>query len=139
MARCGMIASTPEKACSGKCKVSVCRSAPQLWVIAAYQGMIALFRKDTDSLTLLPYHGQAVFSSLDTFQKTMLTGENSHIFDQLVIVGSSGDIAWVHACLQRNDMHHIVAEIHCSLLPEWFKHTPALPELTDALTRAFAA
>jgi len=60
------------KACSGKCKSDACKNAPRVWVVAACEGMIALFEKDTQgALSHLPQDNQGVFASLEQFQKSI--------------------------------------------------------------------
>jgi hypothetical protein len=128
------------KACSGKCKSSLCGAVPKTWVVAACEGMISLFEKTPQgSFSPKLQDNQIVFSSLDAFQKSMDKAENAHAFDQLVIIGSSNDIAWIHASLPAPAMRHIVAEIEYPLLPAWFKQPLPLVNLTYALEGIFAA
>lgn len=84
-------------------------------------------------------HEQGVFASLDQFQKSIDEADHAHKFDQLVIVGGSNDIAWIHASLPQSAMRHIVAEIEYPLLAAWFKQPLPLPNLTNALAGVFAA
>lgn len=102
--------------------------------------MISLFEKDARGmLSPLPQHDQAVFASLEQFQKSMDEADHAHAFDQLVIVGSSSDIAWIHASLPHSATPHIAAEIEYPLLSAWFKQPLPLPNLTHALEGVFAA
>lgn len=131
---------TANKACSGKCKSGMCGDTPRVWVVAACEGMISLFEKDTRGVIApMPQGDQAVFSSLDAFQKSMDNAEHAHAFDQLVIIGSNNDIAWIHASLSAPATRYIVAEIEYPLLPAWFKQPLPLPNLTHALEGVFAA
>ncbi len=139
MSGCTVTPITTNKACSGKCKGSGCGGAPRVWVVAACEGMISLFEKDVRG-TLLPVvqHNHAVFASLEQFQESIVEADRTHAFDQLVLVGGSNDIAWVHASLPQSATRHIVAEIEYPLLAAWFKQPPPLPNLTHALEGVFA-
>lgn len=137
MADCTVTPIT-SKACSGKCKSGGCGGAPRVWVVAACEGMISLFAKDTQgALAPMPQHNQAVFSSLEQFQKSIDEADHTHAFDQLVIVGGSNDIAWIHASLPQAATRHIVAEIEYPLLSAWFKQPLPLPSLARALEGVF--
>lgn len=123
------------KACSGKCKDGVCPSSPRIWVLAACGGMIALLEKGPQSKLAPLSHGESVvFASLEEFQHTM----NTSTFDQLVIVGSKGDVAWVHASLPPTATPRIAAEIEYPLLPAWFKQPLPMGQLTHALENLFS-
>lgn len=140
MSGCTVTPITTSKACSGKCKSSGCHCAPRIWVVAACEGMISLFEKDTrGTLSPLPQNAQGVFASLDDFQKSINKAEHAHAFDQLVIIGSGNDIAWIHASLPTPAVRHIVAEVEYPLLAAWFKQPPPMPHLTHALENVFAA
>jgi len=102
--------------------------------------MVSLFKKDMQgALAPLTLGDYVVFSSLDEFQKSIDKAEHAHQFEQLVIVGSSNDIAWIHASLPLSATHHIVAEIEYPLLPAWFKQPLPLLNLTHALEGVFVA
>ena len=102
--------------------------------------MISLFEKDAcGSLTLLPHNLESVFASLDAFQSCMDHAEDAHAFDQLVIIGSGNDIAWIHASLPAPVTRRIVAEIEYPLLAAWFKQPVSLSALTHALEGIFSA
>jgi hypothetical protein len=137
MSHCDIMTLPSAKACSGKCKGAACRGAPRVWVVAACEGMISLFERDMQGALVLQ-GDQAIFSSLDAFQKSIENADRNHAFDQLVIVGSSNDIAWIHASLPALAMHHIAAEIEYPLLPAWFKQSLPLPGLKHALESIFA-
>ena len=140
MAGCTITPITTNKACSGKCKGGggACHNAPRVWVVAACEGMISLFEKDMEG-TLLPIlqNDQGVFASLDQFQKSIDKADRAHAFDQLVVVGSSNDIAWLHASLPQSATRHIVAEIEYPLMAIWFKEQ-GFSHLTNALNNVFS-
>ena len=128
------------KACSGKCRGVRCHAAPRVWVVAACEGMISLFEKDSRGALLpVPPAAEVVFSSLEMFQKSIERAEDAQAFDQLIIIGSSNDIAWIHASLPQSATRHIVAEIEYPLLPAWFRQSLPLQHLTHALESVFAA
>ena len=133
MAGCTITPIAASKACTGKCKGGgACHNAPRVWVVAACEGMISLFEKDMEG-TLLPIlqNDQGVFASLDQFQKSIDKADRAHAFDQLVVVGSSNDIAWLHASLPQSATRHIVAEIEYPLMAIWFKEQ-GFSHLTNA-------
>jgi hypothetical protein len=110
-----------------------------VWVVAACEGMVSLFTKaDSGVISPLPLGNQTVFASLDAFQKSISSAEKQHAFDQLIIVGSNNDIAWVHASMPSQATQHVVAEIEYPLLPAWFKQSLPLPILSHALEGVFA-
>ena len=138
MSDCNVTPTTRDKACSGKCKSGGCHVS-RVWVVAACEGMIALFARDTQG-TLMPllHSDRAIFPSLDEFKTSIDNADHAHAFDQLIIVGGGNDIAWIHASLPHSAMRHIVAEIEYPLLPTWFKQPIPLPHLTHALESVFA-
>jgi hypothetical protein len=139
MSGCTITPITTNKACSGKCKNGVCGSVPRVWVVVACEGMISLFEKDMQGILVpMPQSDQAVFASLDQFQKSIEKAEHAHAFDQLVIVGGSNDIAWIHASMPQSATRHIVAEIEYPLLSAWFKQPLPLLNLARALESVFA-
>jgi len=138
MARCDTDSSA--KACSGKCRANACHSAPRVWVVAACEGMVSLFEKQAQGTFIpVPCAGHVVFASLDQFQQSLDEADGAHAFDQLVIIGSPSDIAWIHASLPHTATHRIAAEIAYPLLPVWFKQPMPLVNLTQALERVFTA
>ena len=140
MHSCTTHSNPTQKACSGKCKSSACAGAPRVWVLGACEGMITLFEKNSQgALQHVSQQDQAVFSSLEQFQKFINQGEASHVFDQLVIVGSSSDIAWIHASLPESVKRYIAAEIKYPLLPAWFKQALPMTSLTHALESVFTS
>lgn len=116
----------------------MCGSVPRIWLVAACEGMVSLFEKDMRG-KILPVHmvNQPVFASLDQFQKYIDKADHDHTFDQLVIIGSNNDIAWIHASLPISATRHIAAEIEYPLLAAWFKQPLPLQHLTQALERVF--
>lgn len=123
-----------EKACSGKCRSEGCAGVPRIWIVAACEGMVSLFSKEKDGLvTPRPWSACNVFPSMDRFQQSIEEAAHDHAFDQLIIVGSSSDIAWVHSSLPENAARYIAAEIKYPLLSSWFKEPTPLPHLTQAL------
>ena len=136
MAHCETISLTTTKACSGKCKSSACGAAPRVWVIAACEGMVSLLSKDGHgALAPITYAGSTVFASMQAFQQSIHAADHAQAFDQLLIIGSSSDIAWVHASLPHSATQRIAAEINHSLLAEWFKQPPPLTNLWHALSQ----
>jgi hypothetical protein len=135
MSSCEIVsAANSPKACSGKCKGESCSVQPRLWVIAACDGMISLFERNSQGIfTLVSPIGEVVFSSLEVFKETIYNAEYINAFDQLVIIGSSSDIAWAHAALPASVTLNIVAEIKCPLLSEWFKQPFPLKDLANAI------
>lgn len=133
MTRCDII-PLASKACTGKCKGGACSTLPRVWVLAACGGMIAILERDADGAWAPVTGGEsAVFNSLDHFQQTISAGP----FNQLVIVGSRSDVAWVHASLPIAATPHIAAEVEYPLLPAWFKQMPPMPHLAQALENIF--
>lgn len=130
MAGCNT-APTANKACSGKCLKNACAdNAPRVGVVAACDGMISLFeRTATTTDTISVRSVAAAFPTLAQFHATLL---NSN-FDQLVLVGSAGDIAWIHSTLPEAVSRHIAAEIKYPLMAQWFRDTAHPTYLVEAL------
>jgi len=100
--------------------------------------MILLFEKNgRENLLPMPQSAQGAFASLGQFQKSIDQADHAHEFDQLVIVGASKDIAWIHASLPPSATRHIVAEIEYPLMECWFKEHDFL-HLTNALKNVFS-
>jgi hypothetical protein len=78
-----------------------------------------------------------VFSSLEDFNKTMQLAESESAFDKLIIVGSPGDIRWVHASLPTSVVRRVAAEIEYPLLSTWFRQPMPMQGLTQALEGVF--
>jgi hypothetical protein len=134
MAGCEITPLTPPKACSGKCMGGACGKSPNIWVVAACEGMVSLFEKNKDgTIHQLQHASPSVFPSIKEFQSTIEEAEERHTLDQLVIVGSGSDIAWMHASLSPQISRHIAAEIEYPLMAGWFKEQPHMGTLTNAL------
>ena len=111
-----------------------CSNTPRVLVVAACEGMVSLFEKsDSGSLKVLPVGDAAVAASPDGFQRLWQQIEEGGKSDQLVIVGSSNDIAWIHASLPVSVAGHISAEIKYPLVSGWFRQLPDMQGLTNAL------
>lgn len=118
------------KACSGKCKAGGC-AQPRIWVIAACEGMISLLQKQQN--TLIP---SAQSLSLPTLQSNLQQAHEAQRIHQLILVGSRGDIAWLHASIPGDIARYISAELTYPLIPGWF-HKENNPQLIQALQNAF--
>lgn len=98
--------------------------------------MVSLFEKQADGhVALLPQSQGGVFSSMETFRNALALADENHTLDQLVIVGSKGDIAWMHASLPTPIAKHVAAEIEYPLISGWFRQPP---HLAQALERVLA-
>lgn len=134
MTNCHTQKTVSSNACSGKCRGSACSNAPKIWVVAACEGRISLFEKNKDgTISPNPQGELAAFSSPNQFQQLIGNAEKTHQFDQLVLVGSAGDIAWVHSFLPQQAAGHVTAEIKYPLLANWFNEPLPMPYLTKAL------
>lgn len=132
MSGCSITPITVNKACSGKCRGGVCGNAPRVWVVAASEGMISLFEKNSHGAILPVVEAPTcIFASLEDFQKFLSLSDQKHAFDQLIVVGSNTDIAWVHTALPESSTRLVIAEINYPLLPAWFK--PCGADLAQAL------
>ena len=101
--------------------------------------MISIFEQGREgALSVLLQDSGSVFSSLEKFQSALMAAEEDHAFDQLIIVGGSNDIAWLHASIPPAVSIHIAAEIEYPLMTGWF-HEAGLPHLTNALKNVFSA
>ncbi len=126
-------------ACSGKCKSGGCGKSPRVWVVAACEGMVSLFAKDASgAFALVEDAPQRVFATIEQFQQSLDDATHEKKFDQIVIVGSSNDIAWVHCALPACTVGHIAAEINYPLLSGWFKEPAPMPHLSQALQGVLA-
>ena len=127
------------KACSGKCKGGACGKAQRVWVVAACEGMISLFEKDREGdIAANSFAEHSVFSSPSQFQQFINDAKSNNAFEQLVIVGSTNDIAWVHSLLLQHIAPYITAEIKYPLMASWFKEPYPMAHLTRALKNIFA-
>ncbi len=136
---CSNVLPLSKTACSGKCRAGGCASAPRVWVVAACEGFITLLSKmPAGELQLQPLEDRHVFASLEEFHRYMERAQAAHRFDQLIVIGSASDIAWVHSSLPQHVSRLITAEIKYPLMTHWFKETPPLPHLTQALSTVLA-
>ena len=140
LAMCGeVVPISAAKACSGKCQGTGCGVAPRTWIIAACEGMVSLFTKEASgSVVALKYAPHGVFATLEQFQQSLDDAAHEKKFDQLVIVGSKSDIAWVYSALPGCAFGHIAAEINYPLLASWFKEQTPMPHLSQALQGVLA-
>jgi hypothetical protein len=122
----------PEKACSGRCLGNCHSGAPKVWVVAACNGMLTLFKKTDHHLEMLAQTEGSVFPTLEVFSHFIRGAVARDEFEQLMIVGSAQDVAWVEMALPEEAARRIVAEMKYPLLPGWFNQAG---ELTSALER----
>ena len=124
----------------GRCAGSSCASIPHVWVLAACEGMISLFDKHADgTLALLLQEGGAVAPSVDHARASIDEALRKGTCTQLVLIGSSKDMAWVQTLLPEHVSHHIVAEIAYPLMSAWFRQSPAMTHMIEALQQVFQA
>lgn len=119
-------------ACSGKC-VGGCGLRPAIWVIAACDGLIALFQQDPDGgVNIIPQGDSFLSPSVEAFSNTLRDALKRGAFNRLVLVGSPQDIAWVQLSLPASLTKHIVAEIAHPLMVGHFQRLPnALPLINE--------
>ena len=117
------------KACSGKCKGGGCSAKPNLWVIAACGGIVAIFQKQNDG-NLIPIAdgGIGFAEGLSGRLSTALEGGE---LSQIVLVGSANDIAWTQALLPSTVSKRVVAEIKYPLMSDWFSTTRLVKALEN--------
>ena len=87
---------------------------------------------------LLSQGKSPVIPSLDAFRDVLLDAEKNKRFGQLILVGSSGDIAWMQMSLPADVAKHVVAEIQYPLMPGWFRQSPPA-SLQQALENLLSA
>lgn len=124
---------TMEKACSGKCRGTCASGAPKLWVIAACNGMVSLFEKSGTELHPVTCDGETIFSSMERFHQLIKDSAEQDKFNQLVVVGASNDVAWIHTSLPQTASRRIVAEMQYPLLPGWFPDTSQLSHVLQTV------
>lgn len=96
--------------------------------------MLSLLEKDPDGqISARLQGGQFIASSVEDLRQHLLEAIEKKLFDQLVIIGSATDLAWVHLALDGEIAKRINAEIQYPLVSEWFKQTPEMPSLCKAL------
>jgi hypothetical protein len=122
------------RACSGKCK-SPC--AADVLVLAACEGMVMPYRRNTTGmLTLLGSAEQGVLSSLDALRDLLVGMEKS--IEQILIIGSANDMAWLRAALPEALSNRITAEIEYPLVPSWFRGNPRETGLDQTIVNLLA-
>lgn len=121
-----------EKACSGKCRGGCANNLPRLWVVAACNGMVSLFQKVGDHLEVIPHDTGTVFPSFESFSTMLKSAVEQNRFDQLMVVGTNNDVAWLHMSMPEEASSRIVAEVQYPLLPGWF---PNAEQLSRVLTQ----
>ena len=115
-----------------------CSSAPRVWVVAACDGMISLFEKCADGhVKLIRQGNNAIASSTDDFRHYLQDSVKKNLFSQLIVVGDASDISWTRISLPEEAAKHIVAEIEYPLVPRWFRQSPDLKGLSQALEQLF--
>ncbi len=142
MANCDIIPLALTRACSGKCKDGGAGCSPQanVWVLAACEGVAALFQKQTNGHLLpLAREGGHIFLFADGLGAHLADALAHGKFAQLVLVGSASDIAWTQASLPMAVSKQVVAEIEYPLMAGWFSSTAEVSTLTQALDHVFQA
>ncbi len=133
MSGCTITPITTNKACSGKCKSGGCRTKSNVWVLAACEGMAALFQKQSDGhLSPLLENGSNISSFANDLRDRLTNALEHGDFSQLVLVGSANDISWTQASLPISVSKQVVAEIEYPLMLAWF----SAPSNTGRLTKA---
>ena len=128
--------TAPRKACDGRCQESCKkRVVTRCLVLAACSGVIGVLQKDDAVLSPWPpmEKDDYVYGSLQAFSDAMREATARQAFQQLIIVGSKSDMAWLRASLPEEAQSRLVAEIQYPLLPEWLKE-PRLQPLITAIT-----
>lgn len=129
--------SVPEpkkKACDGRCLGGgggcKTRQAERV-VIVACGGSICLLNATTSPLMEMR-EGGSLFASPASFNAYITVPANLQ-FEQVVLIGSANDLAWMNAMLPSEISSRVVAEMHYPLRGEWL-HEPGLGQLKAALT-----
>ena len=129
-----------QKACSGACMGDACSGATRVWILAACDGMITIFQKNPDGcLSPLLQGNNAISPSVETFYHYLDEAAQTRQFTQLILVGSTSDIAWVQRALPESAIGCTSAEIQYPLVSGWFRETPHLKQLSQALEQLFRA
>lgn len=118
MGSCTVTPIETTKACSGKC-LGLCSKTAKSIIAAACGGRVCLFEKKDGQLIGLENH--TVFSSMESVVELLTNASTKCGIDQLILVGSGNDMAWMHTLLPHEISKHIVAEIEYPLVPAWFK------------------
>jgi hypothetical protein len=136
MAQCDIIPLTT-KACSGKCKGGGCETKSNVWVVAACEGVVALFKQSEGHLSPLLDNGSNVSSFANDLRERLTNASEHGDFSQLVLVGSANDISWMQASLPISVSKQVVAEIEYPLMSAWFSAPSDMRRLTQALENIF--
>lgn len=133
-AMCSHAAKPNATSCDGRCQSGGCKKgSPRCWLLVACSGMTCLFEKQEDVLVLQHEHGQSpTFKSPTDLADFLEHAVRDRQFDQLVMIGSENDMAWMHAMLAPEVTQHITAEITYPLLVEWFQES-GLTQLIQTL------
>lgn len=129
----------PKKtACSGQCQgQGGCRrKEPRCLVVAGCGGVIGLLEKEGGSFAA-PQEEAVLFVEPQAFADYLRAGARQQQFDQLVLIGSGNDLAWMSAILPAELGTRVVAEMSYPLCAEWF-HEPGLGQLKAALAPLIA-
>lgn len=120
-------------ACSGKC-MGVCGVKPSIWVIAACDGRISLFRQSPEGrLSIIPQEDSFVSPSVESFCHTLVVSSKKGMFNRLVLIGSTQDIAWVHLSMPASLTKQIIAEIAHPLSQVHFQQLPDFNPLINEI------
>jgi len=126
-----------EKNCSGKCR-GTCDTGKGIWVLAASEGMAALYEKRQDgALSSLPFIAAAPL--VEELRSRLEDAVEDAGCNQLVLVGSPSDLSWMTLSLPPSVIRKVVAEIKYPLLPAWFTSQTGLTQLHQALKTALTS
>ncbi len=96
--------------------------------------MVCLFKQRPDgTVALVPQKDAVLFPSITALQETLSQADAGLQLGQLVLIGSAGDISWIHRCLPDTVARHVAAEIEYPLVSGWFRELPQMQGLTRAL------
>ncbi|HEU5048071.1 MAG TPA: hypothetical protein VFT64_09555 [Rickettsiales bacterium] len=118
---CAATEKDKEAACSGKCMGGCSKGGNRRWIIAACDGHIALLQQKDGGLVQIAPEQITVFTSVQAFWQVMDKAVRSNEVDQIIIVGSEGNIAWVQLLLPPDALKRVVAEIRYPLMTRWLE------------------
>jgi hypothetical protein len=102
-------------------------------VIAVCGHSVVLLAKQPDEGFECYYQGEGASApSLVAFSDVLLHACDARRFNQLLLVGSASDIAWIRSVIPEAVCYHISAESHVPLQAEWFT-TPPAKDLYEAV------
>lgn len=128
------ISMRKERLCSGKCGSDACGSGNRVWVLAASEGMAALYEKHRNGeLTPVMFRKEASAPLIGDVSIFLERAATSGDFGQLLLVGSPGDISWMLLSLPETVTQKVVAEVKYPLLAAWFGKESGLAPLRQAL------